>query len=314
MKLIRKIYGEGYMSEIKSHKCPSCGGNLSINFDMQTYLCPFCGSTFDYEYFREDQMHEMGNTYLSRGEFSAAIDAYKYLLQKDPHDFIALRGIMLASAQMKGIKNLSDSNNFRKFTYNTKLVESSVEGSSAEDKDYFEELRRLFREIHVISKLNKERDALEVERSRTRSKLNMTSANLSEYSFIDEKGDTHDPELGFAIMCVITGLLALVTTGLYLFAIFSSIFGGEVSALIVVSFIATVVTFAAAMITFKIMYPLAQGAKKHKLKLKEAKAELDNISIRLEMLEKEVHSRVSVIKHDCLLFFKEDERRMARFS
>lgn len=299
------------MSEIKSHKCPSCGGNLSINVETQTYLCPFCGSSYDYEYFREDQMHEMGNTYLSRGEFSAAIDAYKYLLQKDPHDFLALRGIMLASARMKDIKNLSDSNNFKSFIYNTKLVESSVESSSAEDKGYFEELKRLFREMHVISKLSKERDNLLIEKSKLKSKLNLASSNLGEYSFVDEKGDTHDPEIGFVIMCVITGLMALTTTGMYLFAIFSGIFGGEVSAVVVLALIFTAVTFAAAMITFKIMYPLAQSAKKHKLSVKQANDELNNITTKLEMFEKEIHSRESVTKHDCLLFYKEDEKRMA---
>ena len=48
-------------------------------------------------------VNDMGNTYLTRGKFSAALDAYKYLLQKDPHDFIALRGTMFAAARMKGI-------------------------------------------------------------------------------------------------------------------------------------------------------------------------------------------------------------------
>ena len=64
------------MSNIKKHQCPSCGGSLIIDNDKQLYHCTFCGSTYDYEYFREEQMHEMGETFLSRGEFMAAIDAY----------------------------------------------------------------------------------------------------------------------------------------------------------------------------------------------------------------------------------------------
>ena len=77
------------MSSIKKHQCPSCGGNLIIDNDKQMYHCTFCGSTYNYEYFREDQMLQMGETYLSRGEFNAAVDAYKFTLKKDPHDFLA---------------------------------------------------------------------------------------------------------------------------------------------------------------------------------------------------------------------------------
>lgn len=85
------------MSRIKKHQCPSCGGNLAVDNDKQLYHCSFCGSTYDYEYFREDEMHETGEKYLSRGEFMAAVDAYRFTLTKDPHDFFALRGLMLAA-------------------------------------------------------------------------------------------------------------------------------------------------------------------------------------------------------------------------
>lgn len=36
------------MGEIRSHKCPSCGGNLSINIEKQMYYCPFCGDLQNY--------------------------------------------------------------------------------------------------------------------------------------------------------------------------------------------------------------------------------------------------------------------------
>ena len=76
--------------KIKKHQCPSCGGSLRIDSDKQMYHCAFCGSAYDYEYFREDRIHEAGETYLSRGEFMATADAYEFMLKKDPHDFLAL--------------------------------------------------------------------------------------------------------------------------------------------------------------------------------------------------------------------------------
>ena len=62
--------------KIKQHQCPSCGGSLRIDRDKQMYHCTFCGSTYDYEYFREDRIHEAGETYLSRGEFMATTEAF----------------------------------------------------------------------------------------------------------------------------------------------------------------------------------------------------------------------------------------------
>ena len=52
------------MSEIRKHQCPSCGGNLID--DKQMYRCSSCGSAFDYDYFREDRLLGMGETYLAR--------------------------------------------------------------------------------------------------------------------------------------------------------------------------------------------------------------------------------------------------------
>ena len=100
------------MSNIKKHQCPSCGGNLSVDNDKQMYRCTFCGSTYDYEYFREEKMHELGETYLSRGEFMAAADAYKFTLKKNPHDFLALRGLLLAAAHVKDMDDLLQGESF----------------------------------------------------------------------------------------------------------------------------------------------------------------------------------------------------------
>ena len=80
------------MGKIKKRQCPSCGGNLFDDSEKQIYRCTSCGSSYDYDYFREEQLHELGETYLSRGEVEAAVDAYRLILKKAPHDFLALRG------------------------------------------------------------------------------------------------------------------------------------------------------------------------------------------------------------------------------
>ena len=121
------------MSNIKKHQCPSCGGGLVIDNDKQMYHCTFCGSTYDYEYFKEDRMHEAGETYISRSEFMAAIDAYKFTLKKDPHDFIALRGLMLAAANLSNMKQLEKESESVEFSYDSQIVSEVIAGASEEE-------------------------------------------------------------------------------------------------------------------------------------------------------------------------------------
>ena len=297
------------MGEIRSHKCPSCGGNLSINIEKQMYYCPFCGSTYDYEYFREEQMHELGETYLSRGEFSAAVDAYKYLLQKDPHNFLALRGTVLASARMNSMNDILKTD-FRGFTYNSKLAESAVESSSAEDKDYFVEFARILREMYELSKLHKERKSLDDEKKRKNTRFDMTVADLGENHFADAKGNYHDPFVTFIFLCVVTGIFALSTIFTILYIILNAIYVGDVSPLIILAIILALITGGLAWVTFRIIYPIVQSDQALKEKLNKTSVEVGEITQKLEEIEKDIHTRESQVKRDCLLFFKEDKKRV----
>ena len=53
------------MSNINKHQCPSCGGSLIVDNEKQMYRCTSCGSSYDYDYFREEKLHEMGETEMS---------------------------------------------------------------------------------------------------------------------------------------------------------------------------------------------------------------------------------------------------------
>ena len=46
------------MSSLEIHQCRSCGGNLLIDPAKQIYVCTYCGITYDYEYFKEEDVHE----------------------------------------------------------------------------------------------------------------------------------------------------------------------------------------------------------------------------------------------------------------
>ena len=61
-----------------------CGGHLEIDVDRQVYFYPYCGVTFDYDYFRKDNALDLARKALKRNEFGAAKDAFDYMLTKAP--------------------------------------------------------------------------------------------------------------------------------------------------------------------------------------------------------------------------------------
>ena len=134
------------VSNIKKHSCPSCGGPLRVNLDGQMYECPFCGVTYDYEYFREDDVLSRASQFLQRGEWTAAADAYDFLLSKDPHNFEALLGKILVAAHMKRQEDMSNLELFRSINFAKvkKCTAQAVRDTDSAHKEYFEKVQELF--------------------------------------------------------------------------------------------------------------------------------------------------------------------------
>ena len=195
--------------KIKQHQCPSCGGSLRIDSDKQMYHCTFCGSTYDYEYFREDRVHEAGETYLSRGEFMATTEAYEFMLKKDPHDFLALRGLMLAAAQMTDMSELDQDN--KEFAYDSEKVSRVIESASEEDKKYFTEFAKIYAEKKSLADCSKEIEDIRKEKNKINSLItdNITGGEEN----YDKKGIRTKGELiiSYIAMWVLTAFFMLMT-------------------------------------------------------------------------------------------------------
>ena len=169
------------MSNIKRRQCASCGGTLIVDSDKQIYRCTSCGSTYDYEYFRAEKIHDMGETYLSRGEFMAAIDAYKLLLNEYPHDCLALRGLMLAAARMKCMEDLLDRDLSKPFSFNNTLVHFVLDEASEEDKVYFDNFAKLYYLMNKHTKTNAEIRSLINEKRQNEKTIELEGYELNNY-------------------------------------------------------------------------------------------------------------------------------------
>ena len=128
------------MTIIKSNNCKQCGGPLDIDLDRQVYLCPYCGVTYDYEYFREDNVKEIARKSVVRREFGAAKDAYDFMLAKDPHDFDALLGMFLSDIKWQSIHPILNHNNVS-FPEDNKKLAYAIENCMPGDKGYFEKIK-----------------------------------------------------------------------------------------------------------------------------------------------------------------------------
>lgn len=202
-------YGSG-MSTIRKHQCPSCGGGLIIDNDKQMYHCTFCGSTYDYEYFKEDRMHEAGETYISRSEFMAAIDAYKFTLKKDPHDFLALRGLMLAAANLSNMKQLEKESESVEFSYDSQIVSEVIAGAAEEDKKYFTEFGKIYTEKKKRADCSKEIESLKEKKQQIRGVIARNNIDRENYYVRDRYGVLRPPKLMFVLFAVLTAVWTLL--------------------------------------------------------------------------------------------------------
>lgn len=190
--------------KIKKHQCPSCGGSLRIDSDKQMYHCTFCGSSYDYEYFREGRIHEAGETYLSRGEFMATTETYEFMLKKDPHDFLALRGLMLAAAHLTDMSELDHVN--KEFDYDSKIVSQVIENASKEDKEYFTEFAKVYAEKKRMFDCSEEIETLLEEKNKIDSAITQNNrAGLGDARYLD------NDNTAFIVIWVITAIFMLLT-------------------------------------------------------------------------------------------------------
>ena len=128
------------MNELKEHICPSCGGVLHVDIKRQMYECPFCGVTFDYDYFREDNVLDLAEDAVRKGENHSARKAYEFMLTKEPDNFEALRGISLISLDMSQTDELLEMENYSGINYGevNYVIDRAIRDSKPEERVYFE--------------------------------------------------------------------------------------------------------------------------------------------------------------------------------
>lgn len=159
------------MAIVKSNLCPTCGGLLNVDLDKQMYVCPFCGVSFDYEYFREDNVKDVASKAIDRNEFGSAKDAYDFMLKKDPHDFEALRGLFLCANKWKTMHPMLKDSDVQVSPEEPTLL-NAIDNCLPVHKAYFEKIREALNELCHYRELCKETEDLDQEKDTAVKVLN----------------------------------------------------------------------------------------------------------------------------------------------
>ena len=94
------------MALLKSYSCVKCGGVLNFDEDQEVFGCPFCGGEYAFTDFHRGDLIKQGKMSLLRGNYSTAKDKFQAILKRNPRDFEALQGLILAEGQIPAVNRL----------------------------------------------------------------------------------------------------------------------------------------------------------------------------------------------------------------
>ena len=167
------------MKDVKAHICPTCGGKLSVNIERQMYECPFCGVTFDYDYFREESVLGIAAQALKSNEFDSADRAYDFMLEKEPDNFEALRGKALIAMNIPKIDDIRSPDLFSKINFESayKEIDRGIGSSKPQDREYFTVMKDIVDAGHEYID---EKSQLETQKTKRRSSLDRLNEFVKE--------------------------------------------------------------------------------------------------------------------------------------
>lgn len=167
------------MNDIRMHICPNCGGDLHVDIEHQMYECPFCGRTFDYDYFREESVLDIAARALEDHEFTSAGMAYDFMLEKEPDNFEALRGKALIAMGITGIDDLRSLDLYPKLDHASvsREIDTAIGSSKPQDREYFTVMKDIVDAGHEYTD---EKASLETRRSERKKYLNILNGLVEE--------------------------------------------------------------------------------------------------------------------------------------
>lgn len=304
-------YGSG-MSDVRKHQCPTCGGILILDEDKQMYHCAFCGSDYGYEYFREDQMHEAGEKYISRSEFMAAADAYEFTLKKDPHDFLALRGLMLAAAKLSDMSELERVSETAEFSYDSKVVGEVIAKAAEEDKEYFTEFGKVYSDRVRLDECAMEISSLQEEKDKINSMIAKNNIDRGETYIVGKNGVHGSSKIAFVISSIMTGIWTLIVSFFVYELLQATASAAEhTEYLCVMTFFHSAILIGLAVETFAVLLPKVRKQNRIEADNTKLYEESGQVAEEIKALENRSDEYMRSLKMSIHDFVKKDRQVMS---
>ena len=133
------------MRDLVSYTCSSCGGALTVDKSQEVYECPFCGNAYDFVQMHHDELLKDAETNMRQMEFTSAKEKYSAILENDPQDFFALRGLVLCSGPLISIESLKKPEKLTDCSFDQMkdCLNKVKEQAKEADQPYFEKLYEL---------------------------------------------------------------------------------------------------------------------------------------------------------------------------
>lgn len=169
--------------ELKKHTCPTCGGQLKIDLERQMYECPFCGVSFDYAYFDEEDVLTRAERFRRNAEWKAADEAYHFMLDKDPHNFCALRGKVLTAARMRGELECDIDNIHNYYSLISESMDQALQATDEAHREYYEKMQEFFDCVEKSRKEKRQLDHVIEKRRNSSNQQESTESLLPLFTF-----------------------------------------------------------------------------------------------------------------------------------
>ena len=240
--------------------------------------------------------HEIGEEYLSKREFTAAIETFRGILKKDPHDFLALRGLMLAAAYMGDIAEILQVEKTRSYSYNSDIVSEVIESASAEDREYFKEFENIMSEKKRLYDINNV--ILNLQREKTSIEKYIKLKNISiEQNYY---GDTH-PKIPFILSIIILAIDVFLTVSMLII----------MKSILIFIFSPFILWGAIGVACLVLSYRKVDKINILNIEINNLNDELKNNEDRLKDLEAEADKLLTDIKKSAIDFAKKDYTKVS---
>lgn len=168
------------MALLKSYTCSKCAGVLIFDSDQAYFDCPFCGTKFNVADFHGAELFSQASACLAQNDFIAAREKYKTVLDNEPDNFEALRGLVLSEAGLPSPEWLCNPINFKKNNISSinKLIENAVAKTDGAEAAYFQKLSELVGMVNEIKTL--ENELYVVKADANKGKFKKASSDLDK--------------------------------------------------------------------------------------------------------------------------------------